>query len=104
MAVSIEALGIVQMSIRDRLDLVDQILNSLPEEVDPDEIPEWHFAEVMKRRNEAELTPGLGTPWREALEGIEAGSCQGDIRGLESSANRFGQPVDGSPSRSPRTY
>jgi putative addiction module component (TIGR02574 family) len=67
MPVSIEALGIDQLSIRDRLDLMEQIWHSLPEQVNPDEVPEWHLAELAKRRAEADASPGAGKPWREAL-------------------------------------
>jgi len=67
MPVTIEGLGIDQFSVRERLDLIEQIWNSLPEEVSPDEVPEWHLAELAKRRAEADAAPGAGKPWREAL-------------------------------------
>lgn len=71
MSVSIEAMGIDQLSVRDRLELIEQIWNSLPESVEPDEVPAWHLAELAKRRAEAEATPGAGKPWREALARFE---------------------------------
>jgi putative addiction module component (TIGR02574 family) len=74
MPVSIEALGIDQLSVRDRLDLIEQILDSLPDKVNPDEVPDWHLAELAKRRAEADATPGLGKPWREALARFGSGS------------------------------
>lgn len=67
MPVTIEALGIDQLSVRERLDLIEQIWDSLPEHVNPDEIPEWHLVELAKRRAEADATPRAGKPWREAL-------------------------------------
>jgi putative addiction module component (TIGR02574 family) len=67
MPVTIEALGINQLSVRERLDLIEQIWDSLPEQVSPDEVPEWHLAELAKRRAEADASPGVGKPWREAL-------------------------------------
>jgi putative addiction module component (TIGR02574 family) len=67
MPVSIEALGIDQYSVQDRLDLIEQIWDSLPDKVGPDEVPAWHLAELTKRRAEAERTPGVGKPWRDAL-------------------------------------
>jgi len=63
----IEALGIDQLSVRDRLDLIEQIWDSLPEHVNPDEVPQWHLAELAKRRAEADASPGVGEAWREAL-------------------------------------
>ena len=45
MAVSIDSLGIDRLSVRDRLDLIEQIWDSLPEQVEPQDIPDWHAAE-----------------------------------------------------------
>jgi putative addiction module component (TIGR02574 family) len=67
MPVSIETLGIDRLSVRERLELIEQIWDSLPEHVNPDEVPEWHLAELAKRRAEANTSPGIGKPWREAL-------------------------------------
>lgn len=67
MAVNIKELGIDRLSVRERLELIDQIWDSLPAEVQPDEVPEWHLAILARRRAEAEASPGAGKPWREAL-------------------------------------
>jgi putative addiction module component (TIGR02574 family) len=67
MSVTIESLGIDRLSVREKLDLIDQIWNSLPESVEPDEVPAWHLEELAHRRAEAEANPGLGRPWREIL-------------------------------------
>lgn len=74
MPVRIESLGIDQLSIRDRLELIEQIWDSLPESVNPDEVPAWHLAELARRRAEAEASPGEGKPWREALARFGSGS------------------------------
>jgi putative addiction module component (TIGR02574 family) len=74
MPVSIEALGIDRLSVRDRLELIEQIWDSLPEQVNPDEVPEWHLAELAKRRAEADLSPRVGQPWRESLARFGSGS------------------------------
>lgn len=68
MAVSIEELGIDQLSVRERLELIELIWASLPDEVNPDEVPAWHLNELAKRRAEADATPGEGKPWREVLK------------------------------------
>ena len=67
MTVSIQALGIDRLSVLERLDLIEQIWDSLPEQVNPDEVPAWHLAELARRRAEAEASPRAGKPWREAL-------------------------------------
>jgi putative addiction module component (TIGR02574 family) len=74
MPVSIEALGILQLSVGDRLELIEQIWNSLPEQVAPEEVPGWHLAELATRRAQAEAQPGLGKPWREVLGPLEGSS------------------------------
>jgi putative addiction module component (TIGR02574 family) len=74
MPVSIEALGIDRLSVRERLELIELIWDSLPEQVNPDEVPQWHRAELAKRRAEADASPRAGKPWREALARFESGS------------------------------
>ena len=74
MPVTVEGLGIDQLSVRERLDLIEQIWDSLPEQVNPQEVPPWHLAELAKRRAEADATPGVGKPWREALARFGGGS------------------------------
>ena len=74
MPVTLEALGIDRLTVRERLDLIEQIWDSLPESVEPQEVPEWHLVELARRRAEAEARPGEGRPWREVLGTQEAGS------------------------------
>ena len=73
MAVRIDSLGIDRLSVRDRLDLIEQIWDSLPEQVDTLDIPDWHVAELATRRASAAQSPGVGKPWREVLERLEGG-------------------------------
>ena len=67
MPAHIERFGIDQLTVSDRLELIEQIWDSLPEHLNPDELPAWHLPELAKRRAEAAASPGAGTPWREAL-------------------------------------
>ena len=71
MAVSIQALGIDRLSVAERLELIEQIWNSLPDEIDPLEVSDWHRAELAKRREQAEAQPGVGKPWREVVRRLE---------------------------------
>ena len=73
MPISLEALGIDKLSVGERLELIDQIWDSMPEQVDPSEIPDWHWTEIAKRRAEAQSRPGQGKPWREVLDRLESG-------------------------------
>jgi putative addiction module component (TIGR02574 family) len=74
MSVSIKELGIDQLSVRERLDLIEQIWDSLPADVNPSDVPDWHLAELARRRAEADAAPGAGLPWREALARFGDGS------------------------------
>jgi putative addiction module component (TIGR02574 family) len=74
MAVNLEELGLDQLSIAERLELIEQLWNSLPAQIDSTEIPAWHLAELRKRRVRVETTPGAGKPWREVLDRLESGS------------------------------
>ena len=74
MSVSVEALGIDKLSVPEKLSLIEQIWNTLPEQIDPSEIPPWHLAELTRRRAAAATEPGVGRPWREALDAIESKS------------------------------
>jgi putative addiction module component (TIGR02574 family) len=73
MPFNFEASGIAQRSVRERLDLIERIWDSLPDTVAPDEAPEWHLAELARRRAEAAAQPGIGRPWREVLGPLDGG-------------------------------
>jgi putative addiction module component (TIGR02574 family) len=73
MSFDLHALGIDRMSVSERLDLIDQIWDSLPEEVAPEEVPDWHLPILARRLAEAEANPGVGKPWREVLDRLENG-------------------------------
>lgn len=68
MPIDIEAMGSDRLSVAERLELIEKIWDSLPESVEPSELPEWHLAEAAKRRDSAEARPREGKPWREVLD------------------------------------
>ncbi len=70
MSVDLTELGIGKLSVRERLELIDQIWDSLPASLSPDDVPEWHLVELARRRSEAEAKPGEGRPWREVLDSL----------------------------------
>lgn len=74
MAVTIESLGIDRLSVSERLDLIEQIWDSLPEQISPQEVPNWHFEEIERRRTQRDLSPGAGKPWREVLDRADQNS------------------------------
>lgn len=74
MAIDIQALGIDQLSVPERLDLIERIWETLPEQVDAAEVPDWHQDELAKRRAQADAAPAVGKPWREVVDQLERGS------------------------------
>jgi Putative addiction module component len=71
MAVKIESFGIDHLSVGDRLELIERIWESLPEFIAPQDVPDWHLAELVKRRATAESTPGIGKPFRDVLTPLQ---------------------------------
>ena len=74
MTVHLEALGIHQLSVGERLELIETIWDSLPEQLDPQDVPPWHLAELAKRRARADAEPEADKPWRSVLDRLEAGA------------------------------
>ncbi len=74
MSINLEALGIDRLSVSDRLELIDLLWDSLPEQVEATDVPAWHLAELAKRRAEAAANPGIGRPWREVLDKLRGDS------------------------------
>jgi hypothetical protein len=58
----------------ERLELIEQTWNTLPERVSAQEVPPWHWPELARRRNVAEARPGVGKPWRDVLGPLDASS------------------------------
>ena len=50
MPIQLEALGLDKLSMQERLDLIEVLWDSLPEKLDASMIPDWHVAELAKRR------------------------------------------------------
>ncbi len=71
MAFDVLAFGIDQLTVPQRLQLVDFILSGLPEQVDPAELSASQFAEIDRRCAAADADPTGGKPWREVLDRIE---------------------------------
>jgi putative addiction module component (TIGR02574 family) len=67
----LKELGIDRLTVEERLDLIEQIWNTLPEQVDPKDIPEWHFEEIDRRLARMKEHPEEGTPWSEVLAEME---------------------------------
>lgn len=67
MPVTAESLGIDRLSVAERLALIEEIWDSLPEHVEPSDLPDWQRDIIERRRADAEAHPGVGRPWRDVL-------------------------------------
>ncbi|MFO0825522.1 MAG: addiction module protein [Gemmataceae bacterium] len=74
MPVTAESLGITRLSVVERLALIEEIWDSLPEQVEAEELAPWQRAEIARRRADAEARPGVGRPWRDVLGELEGRS------------------------------
>jgi putative addiction module component (TIGR02574 family) len=73
MPVNFDDAELQRLSVTERLDLIERIWNSLPEQVEPHDLSDWQLAELAMRRAAAEASPGVGRPWRDVLKEIEEG-------------------------------
>jgi putative addiction module component (TIGR02574 family) len=74
MPTDLATLGVDKLSVQERLELIETLWDSLPDQFEAGMIPDWHVAEIAKRRPEAAANPGVGRPWREVLDQLEARS------------------------------
>jgi putative addiction module component (TIGR02574 family) len=74
MPADLTTLGLDKLSVQERLELIETLWDSLPDQFEAGMIPDWHVVEIAKRRAEAAANPGVGKPWREVLDQLEARS------------------------------
>jgi len=60
--------SVQQLSVAERLELIERIWDSLPESLEPSDVPDWHIDILKKRLAAAEANPGDGTPLEEFIE------------------------------------
>jgi putative addiction module component (TIGR02574 family) len=70
MAMNLESMGLSKLTVQERLDLIESLWESLPDQIDASTIPDWHIAELSKRRAAANANPGQGKPWRQVLTSL----------------------------------
>jgi putative addiction module component (TIGR02574 family) len=68
MPFDLQSLGLDRLTTPEKLELIDTILESLPEQVDPSEISPAQWEEIRRRCAESDANPGQGRPWREVLD------------------------------------
>jgi putative addiction module component (TIGR02574 family) len=60
---TLQQLGIEDMTISERIELIGLIWDSITDAGTNVQIPEWHLRELEKRRAAAEAHPEAGIPW-----------------------------------------
>jgi putative addiction module component (TIGR02574 family) len=70
MSTDLTTLGLDKLSVQERLDLIDKLWDSLPDQLDQSMLPDWHLAEIAQRR--AKTGAGAAKPWRSVLDALEA--------------------------------
>jgi putative addiction module component (TIGR02574 family) len=64
MKLTLEQFGIDRLSPQQRLELLDLIWDSLPEDI-PFSPPDWHLRELERRVAAADADPDAAEPWEE---------------------------------------
>lgn len=67
---SISASEIASMPIQQRIQLVEDIWDSIAEMPEAVEVPEWHKQELEKRLEAYHSNPNEGSPWKEVTKRI----------------------------------
>lgn len=67
---SISASEIAEMPIQQRIQLVEDIWDSIAEMPEEVKIPEWHRLELEKRLEAYHANPDEGSPWKDVRKRI----------------------------------
>ena len=67
---SITASEIAKMPIQQRIQLVEDIWDSIADMPEAVEIPEWHKKELEKRLEAYHANPNEGSPWKDVKKRI----------------------------------
>lgn len=74
MSPSVPQLDIASLTVPQRLDLIGQLWDSIPDPASALDIPEWHRAENDKRVAAADAAPEQAIPWEEVKRGLRSQS------------------------------
>jgi putative addiction module component (TIGR02574 family) len=66
MDLTLEQFGIDRLSPQQRVELIDLIWDSLPDDA-PFVPPQWHLHELERRVAAADADPGAAEPWEQVL-------------------------------------
>jgi putative addiction module component (TIGR02574 family) len=70
MAQSLSDVAIKQLTVPERLDLIGELWDSIPDSLEALPIPEWHREELERRLAAADADPGGAIPWEQVRQGL----------------------------------
>lgn len=68
MAQSQSDAAIEKLSVPERLDMISELWDSIPDSLEELPVPEWHREELERRLTAADADPGAALPWEEVRE------------------------------------
>ena len=68
MAQSLSDVAIKQLSVAERLDLISELWDSIPDSLDELPMPDWHREELERRLAAADADPDAAIPWEEVRD------------------------------------
>lgn len=71
MSSTLQALGIDRLSVAERLELIAEIWDSIPDDLTALPLPESHRQELDRRLAACEADPQAGSPWEEVKARLE---------------------------------
>ena len=74
MAYALPKVDLDQLTVPQRLDLITQIWDSIPETIESLPMPEWHRQELDRRLAAADAAPEASVPWEQARERLRGQS------------------------------
>lgn len=54
-----------ELTVSQRLDLITQLWDSIPDSLEALPVPEWHKEELDRRLQDADANPEVGIPWEQ---------------------------------------
>ena len=74
MSTTLCTLGVHRMTVSERLRLVEEIWDSIPDAPEDLELPQWQRDELERRLTAADADPSGGIPWEELKARLEGPS------------------------------
>ena len=68
MSQSLSDIDIQHLNASQKLDLITQLWDSLPNSMESFPVPEWHRQELEHRLTAADATPDAATPWEQVRD------------------------------------